>query len=198
MNEFLFVLLGQTQSPPQGGIIDSTEKIVAIAASLATVASLCFTLYLHYTVQRLNRESTRRIWSNIASTKALLRHLDRAGETSPPDADALHQAYGLASEHFRRLLAEASLAERNYSIETIGIWRRVGKLSSDWQYRQALMLLSTPEISADQLDTVPEEVSRFDQPPPDHRIARQGIGMGSSPVSTPPPPPPSAPGATTP
>src|SRR5712691_8034990 len=97
---------------------------VSLIASFASIVSVPIAIVQTLKVRRLNLEKQRKIWTQISSTKALMRHLE---------AGKLDSSYGLVCEQFRDLLREASLLEQNFSLVTISKWRKVGKLSSDWQ-----------------------------------------------------------------
>ena len=142
------------------------NDILTAAASLATIISLFVAIVQSIRVRSLQIERQRHLWALIASSKALMRHLERQD---------IHQAYGLASEYFRQLLRDASLLEKNFNIETIKAWRSVGKLSSDWQERQAFMLLSTEDILKSKDKDVPANLANFDNPEPGHPVAKQWV-----------------------
>lgn len=139
----------------------------ATAVSLAvSIISAVLALVQTARIRNIKLERQRHLWALIASSKALLRHLERQD---------VHQAYGLASEYFRQLLRDAIILEEKLSIETIKEWRKVGKLSSDWQERQAYMLLTTEEIRRSKASDLPEQLSSFDQPSPGHPVAKQWV-----------------------
>lgn len=126
--------------------------------------------------QKLEKQRELNLWNQIASMKAMMRHLERKD---------VHQAYGLVCEQFRNLLKQAAFEEKDFNVKTIKLWRRVGKLSSDWQERQALMLLDTkgieeainnPELSAN----IPISPSTFDDPPENHDVAKLKPGHFAS------------------
>lgn len=142
--------------------------LVTDVASLASIISLCVAVVQTIRVRNMKIEKQRHLWSLIASSKALLRHLERQD---------IHQAYGLASEHFRQLLRDASIIERQFKVETIKAWRSAGKLSSDWQERQAYMLLSTEDIFKSKDREFPATLANFDNPAPGHPIAKQWVNQ---------------------
>lgn len=146
------------------------ETVVAwlsVGASIASIISIPIAIAQTLKIHRLNIEKQRKIWTQISSTKALMRHLE---------AEKLDSSYGLVCEQFRDLLREAILLEQNFSINTIVRWRRVGKLSSDWQEYQATQLLSTSEIQ-DQVEIkdMSTPLSQYDTTAPDHPIARAPV-----------------------
>lgn len=148
------------------------DDLITYIGTMASVVSLLVALFQTIRVRNLQIERQRRLWTQIASNKAMMRHLERQD---------VNQAYGLVCEQFRDLLREASILENEFSPETIRLWRYVGKLSSDWQERQALMLLPTPAIERlltknQELPKMEQEVSHFDDPPPDHPIAKLKSG----------------------
>lgn len=114
-----------------------TITILGIIGSLASIISIPVAIVQTIKNNKLKTEAKRKIWAQIETVKALMRCLDIK------DVDF---AYGLVNEQFRNLLQEASLLEKEYSIETIEKWRKIGKLSSDWQERNAYMLLDTKKI----------------------------------------------------
>lgn len=143
-------------------------EIFANIASIASIVSLGVALVQTLRVRNMRAEQQRHLWSLIASSKALVRHLERQD---------LHQAYGLASEHFRQLLRDAIAIEKQFTVETIKAWRNAGKLSSDWQERQAYMLLSTKEISRSKDKGFPAALANIDNPAPGHPIAKQWVNQ---------------------
>ena len=142
------------------------NDLLTAAASLATILSLFVATVQSVRVRRMQIERQRHLWALIASSKALMRHLERQD---------IHQAYGLASEYFRQLLRDASILEKDFDIDTIKAWRSVGKLSSDWQERQAFMLLSTEEILKSKDKDLPPILANFDNPEPGHPVAKQWV-----------------------
>lgn len=127
-------------------------QIIGIVSSIATIISVPIAIIQTFRNRKLKSESKRRIWAQIETIKAIMRCLDHR---------EIDFTYGLANEQFRLLLTEASLLEKNYSLETIKKWRKIGKLSSDWQERNALMLLETEMIN-EKID-VSESFSKYDE-----------------------------------
>ena len=110
------------------------DLLKAIAGTTASVISLGAVIVQTLRVRALKHQQHAAVWNQIASSKAMMRHLER---------EDVQQAMGLASQQFRDLLESAVLLESKFGMATIDKWRTVGKLSSDWQERQALMLLTT-------------------------------------------------------
>jgi hypothetical protein len=141
--------------------------ILTVIASFASILSVPIAIAQTIRIRRLNIEKKLKIWTQISSIKAMMRLLE---------AQKIETSYGLVCEQFRDWLREAVLLEKDFSIETIKLWRRVGKLSSDWQEYQAAQLLSSPPTQqADGIARVDEglavPLSQFDTTPPDHLIA---------------------------
>lgn len=147
---------------------DKILYVLGCLGSMASIASIIIYFYQRKQIRSLELQNERTIWKQIAASKALMRHLER---------EDVHQAYGLACEQFRDLIKEASLIEKVFDIKTIKLWRKAGKLSSDWQERQSLMLLSTAAInkaitlSQEEL-SLKIEIAQYDDTPDDHPIAK--------------------------
>ena len=140
---------------------------LSVAASVASIISVPVAIVQTLKVRRLNIEKQRKTWTQISSTKALMRHLE---------AEKLDSSYGLVCEQFRDLLREAVLLERNFSVETIARWRKVGKLSSDWQEYQVTQLLRTSEIDdRAKISDMSTPLSDYDTTAPDHPVARAPV-----------------------
>lgn len=142
--------------------------IIGTLGSIASIIGVIIYFFQRKHIRSLEKQNERNIWKQIAASKALMRHLER---------EDIHQAYGLACEQFRDLIKEASLIERNFDIRTIKLWRKVGKLSSDWQERQSLMLLSTKDISKGVMINegelnIENEVAKYDDTPEGHPVAK--------------------------
>lgn len=89
------------------------------------------------------------------------------------DTEKFDETYMGLSTHFRGLLREAVGLERDFGIATVVAWRRVGKLSSDWQQKQALAMINTEET----LRLHPLEVHRTRNP--DSGPACRGVLRGA-------------------
>ena len=106
-------------------------------------------------------ETRRKTWSQISTTKALMEDLE--------NNDA-KQAVGKVFEQFRFLLREAIILENKFNVETIKKWRSTGKLSSQWQERQALQLLETREINAQEAKELEPEHRIWDELPEENEL----------------------------
>ena len=114
------------------------STIIGIVGGLASIVSVPFAIYQTLINRKLKDEQRRNIWQRIETTKSMMRALDE---------EQLDFAYGLTVEQFRTLFREAVLLEDKFSLETINKWRKIGKISSDWQQKNAMILLKTNEIT---------------------------------------------------
>jgi hypothetical protein len=145
----------------------SFVNLLTFIASFASILSVPVAIVQTIRVRRLRVEKQRKVWTQISSIKALMRLME---------TEKVQTAYGLIGEQFRDCLREAALLEDDFTVRTIKMWRRVGKLSSDWQEYQAAQLLGSSEIEAsnglEEIDagmSVP--LSQFDATSPDHPVA---------------------------
>lgn len=140
----------------------------AVGGVVTVLVSLIASVLQYLQLRNLKRENKIQIWSQIASVKALMRHLERQD---------IHQGYGQACQLARELFEKAVRSEKNFGPKTIELWRSVGKISSDWQEREILLLLSTKEIAkrwstANVESEVKNRVHKFDDVSGDHEVAR--------------------------
>src|ERR1039458_7791898 len=145
------------------------ENLVFILTVVASFASiLCVPIAKAQTIRisRLKVEKKLKVWTQISSTKAMMRLLE---------AEKIETSYGLICEQFRDWLREAVLLESDFSVETIKLWRRVGKLSSDWQEYEATQQIGRAHVQRGGQDAVDHgmavPLSQFDSTPPGHPIA---------------------------
>lgn len=125
--------------------------ISAISLALAVIQTL--------RIRRNRREQKIKLWSLIASSKSLMEDME---EEDPK------QAAGKIYELFRSLLKEAILLENSISVKKLNGWRMVGKLSSDWQHRQALALLQSHEINLADAEKLSIDFQIWDSNPRDN------------------------------
>lgn len=130
---------------------------IAIISLIISGASLTLAIIQTQRLAQAEREQKRKFWSLIATSKALMEDLEHKDP---------NQAAGKVYEIFRFLLREAVSLERNYNLQTLNNWRKVGKISSDWQHRQALMLLDTKEINILDANKLSIDFQIWDSNPP--------------------------------
>ena len=112
--------------------------------------------------QKLKDMQKRRLWLYLSSTKSMMSDCERGLGN-----DILWRRLGL---QFRMLLSESVLMEKDFSIKTIRLWRKTGKLSSEWQEHLALQLLNTSEIKEEDAEELDEIYSNWTATPHDHQF----------------------------
>jgi len=129
--------------------------------TIISLIGLLFAAIQTIKIRNLKKERTRKIWVTISSTKALMEDLE---------SDDPKQAFGKVCELFRQLLLQAVLEEKKYSISTIDASRNTGKLSSNWQVKQAYALLLTEEIDKKMAKDIDEIYKDWDNLKEDHEF----------------------------
>ena len=122
-------------------------------ASLASILSLLAYFFERFLRKTAEKNETQRIWSEISKIKGIMVDVERDIQANTISSGAL-QAHGALTMLFRDLLKEAVQREKKFSIHTITIWRKTGKLSSDWQEKLALTLLHTDQIRLSESDDI--------------------------------------------
>lgn len=114
--------------------------IIGITGSIASIISIPIAIYQSYKSRRMKIEQEMIIWQRIETIKSIIRAF------SSKENDF---AKGLIQELYRNLLKDAILMEEKFDLSTLESWRKVGKISSNWQERNALMMLNTKNIPKD-------------------------------------------------
>lgn len=106
----------------------------------------------------VEREEKRRIWSEICKVKALMGGLERGCDNIDDNSiqKGVLQVHGKLAFMLRDLFREAVNKERILSLETVRLWRKVGKISSDWQERIVLNLMLSEDIRMS--ETIDKEI----------------------------------------
>lgn len=127
----------------------------------------------------LVRKQKEDVWKQIEQLKAIIRGLEQTplskggrvkscisreeldnllinSKHNYTDYEVITMVEMKLLSEFRNLLQIAISLESNYSLETIAKWQKVGKLSSNWQVRQACQLLDTKNISEKHLEKYKE------------------------------------------
>ncbi|HWS39689.1 MAG TPA: hypothetical protein VN247_00195, partial [Arenimonas sp.] len=68
----------------------------------------------------------------------------------------------------RDLFREACIAEKHMSIAKVSLWRKIGKIASDWQEQLVLNLLLTDEINEADIEKLNKQLSGTDELPEGH------------------------------
>lgn len=134
--------------------MDTLMIVLSALGSLASVIGIAVAIIQTKKLRTLKLENKRKTWSQISTTKALMEDLEHKDST---------QALGKVFEQYRFLLREAVMQEEKFTIKTIKLWRKTGKLSSLWQERQALHLIQTCEISEKEVDQLEKEFMFWDE-----------------------------------
>lgn len=140
-------------------MLDSAAQIATLVSLLVATVSWALERRLR---KRQEVDSRRQIWSNISKVRGLMVDLERN------DPDGINMATGKLSFMMRDLIQEACKSEPNFSAKTIAQWRKVGKLSSDWQEHLAVMLLDMSEVSDDSLAQLSDRFSNISILPQGH------------------------------
>lgn len=160
--------------------IDQLAVFITIAGGLTPTVAW---YWERRTRRRLESERQRRIWSDISKIRGLMVDLEK-DELPDAHGEGRLQAVGKLTMILRDLIREASLAEKNYTPETIARWRAVGKLGSDWQEHLALMLLSTQEIGDTQkcFEELRDKYGSTEELPDNHPMQAPPGGRRLSPL----------------
>lgn len=134
---------------------------------IASVLAIGSWLWERTLRQRIEAEGKRRIWAEISKVRGLMADMEK-DELDPTKGIGRQQAVGKLTFMLRDLLREACIAEKNISVDKILLWRKVGKIGSDWQEQIALNLLLTEEISEAEADKIASKFSHWDELPDDH------------------------------
>ena len=134
--------------------MDTLMIILSALGSLASVIGIAVAIIQTKKLRTLKLENKRKTWSQISTTKAIMEDLEHQ--------DSL-QALGKIFEQYRFLLREAVMQEDKFTIKTIKLWRKTGKLSSLWQERQALHLIQTCEINEKEVEQLEKEFMLWDE-----------------------------------
>lgn len=143
--------------------MNELAAVFGILGSLATVAGTAFGIVQRR--QRIQADAIRKanVWTSLSKLKALMRNLEN---------DELKMAHQNSLDLFRSLLTEAVLHEPRFTVDTVKRWRKTGRLASDWQERQALLLVDTDALEPETISELPN--LDYDQTP------RTSIGDRSS------------------
>jgi len=141
-----------------------------IIGSIASIIGLIIALVQTYKLAGLKAQVKSKIWSDISTIKALMEDLENG---------KCEIGHARACEQFRDLLREASLIEKNYTLDTINLWRKTGKLSSVWQQKQAMALLDKECICPEKAETLNEVYANWDAYSFDHPYAQGKPTMDS-------------------
>jgi len=144
--------------------MNGQDYITYFGVFVSTV-SLCFAIVQTKRLAKSESEQKRKLWSLIATSKALIEDFEHKD---------MNKALGKVYELYRFLLREAILIENNFNLKTAQKWRKVGKLSSDWQFRQSLMLLDTKEINDKIVDDLSIDFQIWDSMIEDHELNHHG------------------------
>ena len=134
---------------------------------IASVLAIGSWLWERTLRRRIEAEGKRRIWAEISKVRGLMADMEK-DELDPSKGIGRQQAVGKLTFMLRDLLREACIAEKNISVDKILLWRKVGKIGSDWQEQIALNLLLTEEISEVEADKIASKFAHWDELPDDH------------------------------
>lgn len=134
--------------------MNELAAVFGILGSLATVAGTAFGIVQRH--QRIQADLIRKanVWTSLSKLKALMRNLE---------SDELKMAHQNSLDLFRSLLTEAVLHEPRFTVDTVKRWRKTGRLASDWQERQALLLVDTDALELETISQLPN--LDYDQTP---------------------------------
>lgn len=152
---------------------DTLQSLASYATITSTIIAVFGWVNEYQKRKRDQLLDRRRVWASISVIKGIVSDIQVALKADP-DNQACHQAHGALDDLFRELLREAISKEDKFSIKTIKIWRRSGKLSSDWQERIAFTLLDTKEMRNSEIETIPEIFMNWDQLESDHPASSPG------------------------
>jgi hypothetical protein len=136
------------------------SHILSLVASSATVLSTAIAVIQTIGKRKLKRDFRRETWLSIATTQAMLSSIDQK---------LFDEVYMGLSNQFRSLLLQAISLESKFTPDIIKAWRRVGKLTSDWQEKQARVLLDTRGLVKFKTGETDAKFSNWDQLEPRHR-----------------------------
>ena len=121
----------------KGGELLSTEVIVSSIGIIFGTLGLVLTIVQTYRLRRIRILTENNIWTSISSLNAVMENLD---------ANNHEMARQGSWDLFRLLLLQAAYHETKMTERTVALWRKSGRLKTDWQEKQARLLIPTTEI----------------------------------------------------
>lgn len=120
------------------------DILIGIVGLLASVCGLLVGGIQTLRIRNLKREENADVWLTIRILQNVFYHLNK--DNLKNENNNVGRAYEAALSIFRTQLKRAVMNERNYTLETIEKWKRVKKISTTWQEKQALGFLETEKI----------------------------------------------------
>lgn len=118
--------------------------LMGVLGTLLSVSGLLVAWIQTAQLRKLKREENADVWLTIRLLKSMFQQLESS--KLKDDNVQVARAYDSALSMFRTQLKRAILFEKDYSMTTIRKWQSAGKISSDWQTKQALNFLESTNI----------------------------------------------------
>lgn len=150
-----------------GSIFDILGGVTSVVGLVGSFSGFISWLYERKSKNKLIKENSRRIWSDISKIRGLMSDLEKDSNSKVIDTGKL-QAIGKLSNMLRDLIKEACQAEKRLDIKTVKSWRKLGKLGSEWQEQLALSVLLSEELDAADLESIPDLYGSWDEVPDTH------------------------------
>lgn len=119
--------------------MENFNLIVGVTTLITAFISIVGWIYEFKKRKKLQQLDKIHIWSQISKTKGIMNDIEKGLVNEPNDKYLLQSHAGLVMV-LRDLFEKAILAEKDFSINTIELWRTSGKTSSDWQEKIVLTL----------------------------------------------------------
>jgi hypothetical protein len=142
--------------------LDLVGEIVTVLGIIGSCSGFISWAYERRIKRRLEKESCRRVWSDISKIRGLMSDLEKDSHPEFVDAGKL-RAIGKLSNMLRDLIREACLQEGDLDIKKIKAWRKLGKLGSDWQEHLAFGVLLSDEIDYTELESMSDMFGSWDE-----------------------------------